>query len=171
MKRYSQLLRVLYKLEDAALVLLLLALLGMGIVQIIARNAGINGFVWFDTASRITVLWLALFGAMRASRLQNHISIDLISHYCSIKAQRIIHAIVSISASVICGFSAWYSYLFVKSEYEYTTEAFLNIPTWACESIIPFSLAIISLRLLSYSFSLPESALESNNDITNELAA
>lgn len=155
MKAVNLLLRALYKLEDAALVILLLALLGMGLVQIVARNAGFSGFIWFDTASRIIVLWLALFGAMRASRLQNHISIDLISHYGTKKTQGIIHFITSISAAIICAFSAWYSYLFVVSEYDYPSAAFLNVPTWVCESIIPFSLAIISLRFLCYSLSLP----------------
>lgn len=156
----SKLLKVLHKCEDAALVILLLLLLGIALVQIFSRNAGISGFMWFDTASRIIVLWLALFGAMRASRLQNHIAIDLIGHYCDLKTQKIIHFITSISAAIICAYSAWYSYLFVVSEYDYPSEAFLNIPTWACESIIPFSLAIISLRFLFHSLTLPQDESE-----------
>ncbi|MCK5881459.1 MAG: TRAP transporter small permease [Sinobacterium sp.] len=157
---FNALLRFTHKLEDLSLVLLLLALLTMGIVQIVARNAGLSGFIWFDTAARIIVLWLALFGAMRASRLQNHIAIDLISHYCSLKTRRIIHFITSISAASVCAFSAWFSYLFIVSEYEYPSTAFLNVPSWACESIIPFSLAVISLRFAYYSLSLPPANTE-----------
>jgi len=160
MKIFNTLLQSLYKLEDAALVLLLLSLLGMGIVQIVARNAGLSGFIWFDTASRISVLWLALFGAMRASRLQNHIAIDLINHYCSLSTQKIIHFITSIASGIICGVCSWYSYLFVVSEYSYPSSAFLNVPVWVCESIIPFSLAIIGLRFLCYSFTLPPANTE-----------
>ena len=162
MKIFNTLLQGLYKLEDAALVILLLLLLGMGLAQIVARNAGLSGFIWFDTASRISVLWLALFGAMRASRLKNHIAIDLINQYCSLNAKKIIHFITSISSAIICGTSAWYSYLFVISEYSYPSAAFLNVPVWACESIIPFSLAIISLRFLCYSLSLPPANTEEN---------
>lgn len=155
MKFLKQLITVLHKMEDASLVILLLFLLGMALIQIVTRNAGFSGFIWFDTASRISVLWLALFGAMRASRLQNHIAIDLINHYCGHTSQRVIHALVSISACIICAYSAWYSYLFVVSEYHYPSVAFLNIPVWACETIIPFSLAVISLRFLLFSLKLP----------------
>ena len=95
---------------------------------------------------------MALLGAMRASRLQNHIAIDLVSHYASRKAQKFIHFFVSQACAVICSVGAYFSYLFVQSEYEYPSIAFLNIPTWATESIIPVSLAVIALRFILYSF-------------------
>ncbi len=148
--------QVIHKLEDSALVLLLASLLMMSLLQIVFRNIGLSGFIWFDTATRIIVLWLALFGAMRASRLQNHIAIDLVNHYGSHTTQKILHFITSIASASVCGVAAWFSYKFVVSEYEFPSEAFLDIPTWATESIIPFSLAVISLRFLLFSLKLPE---------------
>jgi len=152
--------RLYHRLEDASLVLLLTGLLGMSILQIVFRNTGINGFVWFDTATRIMVLWMALFGAMRAARLQNHIAIDLIGHYANENSQRIIHFIASVASGIICAISAYYSYLFVVSEYEYPASAFLNVPSWACEAIIPYSFLVIGLRLFYHSLQLPKLAEE-----------
>ena len=151
-----QLQKIVHTIEDSCLALLLIGLIAMSLLQIAFRNLGLSGFIWFDTATRIMVLWLALLGAMRASRLQNHIAIDLVNHYSNEAIQRILHFITSIASAIVCGTAAWFSYKFVVSEYEFPANAFLNVPTWATESIIPFSLGVISLRFLLFSLKLPE---------------
>jgi TRAP-type C4-dicarboxylate transport system permease small subunit len=149
-------LRLLHALEDSILVGLLLALVLLSAGQIIIRNLGMGGFLWADPAGRILVLWLAMFGAMRASRLQNHISIDLINHYASQKVQQITHTLVSLSCAAICFVAFYYSFLFVQIEYEDNLTAYLNVPIWLCESIIPFSLGVIGLRFVIHSLKVPQ---------------
>jgi hypothetical protein len=41
-------------------------------------------------------------------------------------------------------------------EKEDGTLAFLNVPVWFCEAIIPFALAVIASRFLFNAFNLPE---------------
>lgn len=150
-----QILTLLHNLEDGMLVLLVLTMIGLCCAQIIMRNLDISGMVWGENAIRINVLWLAMFGAMRASREQNHITIDLITRYSSVRTRKIIHFLVSITCGVICSIATWYSILFVRSE-DKSLVAFLNIPVWLCEAIIPFALAIISIRFLYHSLHLPD---------------
>ena len=143
-------------LEDSFLVALVVSMVVLSFSQLVLRNLGVSGMTWSDTALRINVLWLAMFGALRASRTQNHIAIDLMTRYVSGKAAAIIHFLVSVSAAAICGVAAYYSYSFVLIEKEDGMTAFLGVPVWACEAVIPFALGIIALRFILNAFNPPD---------------
>lgn len=158
--------KFLHFLEDSSLVSLILALLVLSVMQIVLRNLGIAGFMWAETATRVLVLWMAFFGAMRASRIRNHIAIDVVSHYAPLPLQRVLHFIVCISCAVICGIAAYYSWDFVRDEYQSGMIAFLNIPVWLTEAIIPFGLSIITLRFILQCLSLPPTEDEEASILT-----
>lgn len=168
----NKLIRFFHFLEDSTLVALTLATILLGASQIVLRNSGVSGLTWMDPAARVAVLWLAMFGALRASREQKHIVIDLLSHYSSPIIRKVTYFIVSIAAAAICFFAAYHSVIFVWGEYEagqlYGYEmAFLNVPVWFCEAIIPFALALIGLRSLINCMNPPElSGQEHGKDIT-----
>ncbi|CAA0102759.1 Uncharacterised protein [BD1-7 clade bacterium] len=147
--------KILHGIEDGILVSLISSLLLISFTQIVMRNAGIAGFTWAEDASRVIVLWLAMFGAMRASRLRNHIAIDLMTHYGQPWLKRVLHMVVCLFSATVCGFAAWHCLEFVIGEYEFPTEAFLGIPVWACEAIMPFALAVIGMRFLHQVFLPP----------------
>ena len=147
--------QVLHLLEDGAIVILVVLMLGLSSSSIILRNLDMGGFTWAETAVRISVLWLAMFGALRASREQNHIAIDLVTHYAPATLQKVIHFVISLTAAAICSVAAWYSFIFVRSEMADGMTAFLNVPAWACEAIIPFALAVMALRFVIHSLQLP----------------
>ena len=73
----------LRKLEDALLVTLLLSMVGIATTQVLLRNLFDSGFYWGDSLVRVIVLWVALVGAMIASRNDSHIRIDLASRFLS----------------------------------------------------------------------------------------
>ncbi len=147
--------KLLHLLEDSLLVTLVLTIVTVGAMQIILRNANVGGIIWIDPAMRVGVLWLAMFGALRASREQKHIVIDLLSHYSKPLFRKITYFIVSISSAIICFIAAYYSVIFVIGEKEYGGNAFLNVPEWTCVAIIPVSLSLIGLRSLSNSLNPP----------------
>jgi TRAP-type C4-dicarboxylate transport system permease small subunit len=149
--------RVLYLLEDSALVGLVVTMVVLSFSQLVLRNLDVSGMTWSDAALRVNVLWLAMFGALRASRLQNHIAIDLLSHYLPDQARRPTHLVVSLASSMICATAAYYSYRFVVLEKEDGMIAFLGVPVWICEAIIPAALFVIALRFLLGATELPES--------------
>ncbi len=149
-------LRIFYRVEDGALLLLVSMLVLLCCSQIAARNLGIDGLVWTENAIRMNVLWLAMFGALRASREQNHIRIDLLSHHASAATRKVAHFLSSLGCSILCGIAGWYSYRFVASEYGEGATAFLNIPVWLCEAIIPFALVLMAVRFLTHSLTPPD---------------
>ena len=64
--------------EDALLVLILSSMILLAAGQIVLRNVLDIGFIWGDEALRLMVLWLAVAGAVAASRTDKHINIDVL---------------------------------------------------------------------------------------------
>lgn len=148
---FNQLKRIqrgIFFLEDAALIFLLLAMIGLAMAQIILRNFFDSGMPWAENALRVLVLWVALFGAMRASRSSGHIAIDLLQRYWTgVWADRFQGLILCICAG-ICGIAAYHCYLYVMLEKEDGMIAFLNVPVWVCEMIMPVALALLAWRFV-----------------------
>ena len=103
-------------------------------------------FLWAESFLRILVLWVAMLGAMVATRENNHINIDAVSRYMPLKSQSVLFVITRIFAALVCGTVAWYAIELVQIEYEDQTRAFAEVPTWVCQLILPFGFAVMSLR-------------------------
>lgn len=145
-KALQALLRMIHRLEDGVLVSLLLTMIALAVSQIVLRNAFDTGITWADSLLRILVLWIALIGALVATRQQQHINIDLISRFLPVTAKRFVSAIVALFSAAVCAMLAYYCFDFVKMEYEAPAMAFANIPTWWCESIMPIGFALMAIR-------------------------
>lgn len=141
-------LRVLHGLEDGVLVLLLLAMIGVAVTQIVLRNGFDGGFLWAENFLRVLVLWIGLAGAMAASREHRHINIDIIGRFLPPRVARVTAIFNALFTAAVAGALAWFTLEFVRVEYASPSIAFANIPTWACESIMPFAFAVIALRYL-----------------------
>lgn len=142
----NQLKKVLYTVENGILTVLLLVMIGFAVVQIVLRNFLDTGILWGDPLLRLSVLWIALVGAMIASRSDNHIRIDLLTRYLSRKTKRYTRGLVTLFTSLVCMTVAYYSIQFVQWEYEDGMMAFAQVPSWIGVSIIPFAFGIIALR-------------------------
>jgi len=136
----------LLKIEDFILIGMLLGAILLAVLQIFLRNFFDSGIVWGDVLLRIIVLWIGMFGAMYASRNNEHINIELGIKYLSDTAKPYVQAIVFIFTGSICAIVAWYSTEFVYAEYQDGIMAFAKIPVWVTEVIIPIAFANISIR-------------------------
>lgn len=140
--------KLLLKAETGLLATLLLAMIIMAVVQIFMRNFFSSGIIWADAFTRISVLWIALVGAMVVSRSGKHIAIDALFRTLSEKIQTWAKRLTDAFTAGVCLIVSYYSFLFVRLEYEEAGLAFANIPNWLCESIIPVAFLIIGLRYL-----------------------
>ncbi len=121
----------------------------MAVVQIVMRNLFSSGIIWADSFVRITVLWLTLVGAMVASRNGKHIAIDGLLQTLNEDLQLWVRRFTDTFAAIVCLVVMYFSFVFVRLEYEDGGLAFENIPVWLCESIIPFAFLVIGLRYLN----------------------
>ncbi len=142
----------LHRLEDTVLISALASMLILAIIQIVLRNFFDSGFLWAESSLRILVLWVAILGAMVATRENNHINIDTLSRYVPENWQPAIRLLTSLFAAAICGTVAWHAFVFVQFEYEDQTIAFASVPTWACQSILPFGFAVMAFRFIYSAF-------------------
>lgn len=141
---------LLHWLEDAFLLLLITAAVTLATTQIVLRNSGADALVWADSALNILVLWIAMAGAMVASRDKDHIAIDILNRYLRGISQRLVQSLSYAATALCCGIAAWYGVRFVQEERQYADIAFLNIPIWLCEAIIPIALGLIAVRYCLY---------------------
>lgn len=147
---YSRIIRIINIFEDSVLVTLLAIMMGTAVLQIFLRNFFDFGLSWADPMLRILVLWVGMVGAILASRDNNHIAMNVLTKFLPEKVKMVTQVLVDIFTSLVCAIVAWYSFKFVYLEYQDHTTAFASVPTWLCESIIPVTFTIISVRYLIF---------------------
>ena len=143
-----KLIRSLHILEDTVLVSILISIIFLAVTQIVLRNFQDSGIIWGDSLLRVMVLWIALLGAMIASRMDGHINIDLASRYLSPKWSHRVELIAYLFSALVCGITCYYSIVFVYYEFLDGARAFAAVPAWACQVIIPFAFAIMTIRFV-----------------------
>ena len=148
MNALSRVARSLHLLEDAALILALLVMLFMALLQIIMRNFFDSGFLWAESFLRVLVLWIAMLGAMVATRERNHINIDLISRFAKSDLMTWVSILTLLFSALVCAVCAFYAVSYIQYEFEDGTIAFGVVPVWICQSIVPVGFGIMALRFL-----------------------
>lgn len=142
------LLKRLHQLEDALLAALLGSMIGLAVLQILLRNFADTSLTWIDPVLRVEVLWLGLLGAAAAARTGRHITIDVLEPVLKGNAKLHLARVANVAAAVVCGLVAWYSYQFVLLEKEFPTPGVLGLPTWAFQTVIPYSFGLMTLRFV-----------------------
>lgn len=132
--------------EDAVLVVILTSMILLAAGQIVLRNFFDIGFIWSDEALRLMVLWIAVAGAVAASRNDKHINIDVLDRFLSGPAKTAKDFVVHGFTAVICGIVTWHSALFVCTSHEFGDVLLGGIPAWLLQIVLPIGFGLISYR-------------------------
>lgn len=138
--------RVGQLLESAALVVVLTAMILLASVQIVLRNFLDSGFAWADEALRLMVLWVAMLGAVAASRENRHIAIDALSRALPRRMRAWTDVVVRGFTAAVSLVLAWYSWQFVADAREFDDRLLTDLPAWWFQSILPVGFALIGYR-------------------------
>jgi TRAP-type C4-dicarboxylate transport system permease small subunit len=144
------------RVEDWFLILMLSTMVTVAVAQIVYRNLFDSGIVWADPLLRVLVLWVALSGAVIATRTNNHIRIDFFSRYLTRFAIPCLQRVVYAFCIFICALIAWHGARFVSMDYEVGTIAFSGVPSWTTELIIPIAFFLMAVRYLMLFIVPPE---------------
>jgi TRAP-type C4-dicarboxylate transport system permease small subunit len=144
----ARLLTIIYRIEDGVLALLLTSLIVLASGQIFLRNLLDTGFVWADPVTRVLVLWVGLLGALAASREDKQIAIDVLSRFLTPRARTTAKTLTSLFTAGVCSIIAYHAVRLVALERETGVTAFVGIPAWTLELVIPFSFGLMALRYL-----------------------
>jgi TRAP-type C4-dicarboxylate transport system permease small subunit len=134
--------------ENAALVLLLGALMLLAVGQIAMRLIFSSGFIWADELIKLLVLWIALVASIAASRSDRHLRIDVLSHFVAKKYARVPRLVVDAFAAFICGVLAWQSWRYVQLTIEFEDTVLVDLPAWIAYGLLPLSFALMCYRFI-----------------------
>lgn len=138
-------------LEDALLVMLLSGLIGLAATQIVLRNLFDTGFVWADELLRLLVLWVALFGAIAASRDDRHIRIDILSRFLGERAKLAAAVVIDLFTAAISTIVAWFALKFLMDSYEFQDTLLGDLPAWPFQLVLPVAFGLIAYRYFVFS--------------------
>ena len=132
--------------EDAVLVIILTALILLAASQIVMRNFFNFGFIWADEMLRMLVLWIAVAGAVAASRTDKHINIAILDRFLPDKIKLLVKITVHIFTAAVCGVVTWYSVQFVQMSHEFGDILMGSVPAWLPQLILPVGFGLICYR-------------------------
>lgn len=136
----------LYWLEDAALVAVLLTMLGLAVYQIVLRNAMGYSLPWIDPLNRVGVLWIALLGSMVGARRNNHIKIDLAMQWLPPSLAHWVQRLVALMSAAALTLLSWHTWRLVEDERTWGTTSIAGIESWQLQLIMPIAFAVMALR-------------------------
>jgi TRAP-type C4-dicarboxylate transport system permease small subunit len=144
----ARLLQIITWFENAALILLLALMVLLAGAQIVSRNLLDLSLVGVDQLLRLLVLWVALLGAVAASREGRHIRVDVLARWLPPRLHAWADALTDLFTSSVCLVLAWQAVRFVAVERTSGEIAFGTLPVWVAQLILPAAFTLIALRYL-----------------------
>jgi TRAP-type C4-dicarboxylate transport system permease small subunit len=142
----SRLERIGRALETWLVVLLLGGLIALSSLQILLRNLFSIGFTWTDGLIRLIVLWLALVGALAASREGRHITMNALTRWLPPRLATIAAICADLVAMLVSGSLAWFAWAFVGDSREFGDTLLGDVPAWWLQSPMPVLFALIAIE-------------------------
>lgn len=138
--------RTFARLVNAMLIVTLFSMVVLTIAQVVLRNFFNSGIAWGDIVARHMVLWVAFLGAMLATRIRQHLTIDAVSRLIPRRPRNVLRVFLDALACVVSLFLAMAALEFALDERVMGAELFIGIPVWIAEAIIPFGFFVISIE-------------------------
>jgi len=144
----------LARLEDGVLIFILVSIVLLSFTQILLRNIFGIGLIWKDPLVRQMLLWVALVGAMIATRNHNHITVDAISRH--LPPGRIKSAtgfICDTFATIVCALLTYSTFRVFHMEFQDPLGGYImpGLPLWASLLTMPVAFGVMTLRFLRFS--------------------
>lgn len=125
----EQLVRAWRWVEDGLVIASATALVLLAGVQIVLRIGFDSGLPWAEGVLRTLVLWVAMFGAVVATRESRHVAIDALGQRLPPAPRRAVRIVVGLLAALTCAGLAYYAYGLLRMEW--------SVPASAAKPIAP----------------------------------
>lgn len=117
-------------------------------LQIVLRTFFRTGLSWIEPLLGIGLLWLTMLGALAATGLRKHISMDLVSHLLPPRPRAAAAALVQLFAAFLCARLALAAHAFIGLQRETETSTLLGAPVWVYTWVVPVAFALLALRFV-----------------------
>jgi TRAP-type C4-dicarboxylate transport system permease small subunit len=136
-------------LETSLIVAVLGGLILLGAAQIVLRNVFSIGFAWGDGLARLAVLWLALLGALAASRDGRHITMGAVTRFLPQHLQTAAGVCADSFGAAVSGALAWYAAAFVADSREFGDLLLDGVPAWWLQAVMPVAFALMACAFVA----------------------
>jgi C4-dicarboxylate transporter DctQ subunit len=141
--------KIMNRLEEGAIILLLTAMTLLTFVQVVLRYVFNSGIVWALEATTYMFAWLVLVGMSYGVKVGFHIGIDAVVKLLPSRGQRV----VGVLAGLLC---LLYAVLLFYGGYNYIDTMLMlgvhaediPLPRWLLSIILPIGFGLLALRLL-----------------------
>ncbi len=129
---------IISKAENFILVWTILALAGIGFVQVFSRYLFNYSFTWFEELGRYTGVFITFMGASAGVRAGNHFAMDLVVTHMKTPYQEIVRAFADLLSAGFLAVVVWFSWKIIFRMHGYgTTSPTLQIPMYIAYLPIP----------------------------------
>lgn len=150
--------RIMQALESALLAVLLLALVVVGVTQMVAERVAGVSIVWTGDVMAALFLWLLMAGSMVAAGRLKHVRIRLVERALPASMLIVLHRFVYLFSALICLLLTWHGLKVVAMEYEFRQVAFGPVPNWVVIMAMPVAFGIMGARFAAWGLILPRTA-------------
>ena len=141
--------------EDAVLLVILISMILLAGAQIFLRNFFDYSLFWGDEMLRLMVLWLTVAGGLAASRMDKHISIEVLDRFMPAGMQLFTKMLIDLFTAAVCGLFSWHSARFVMGSYEFGDTRLSDTPALMLQIILPVGFGLMAYRHLVYAIKRP----------------
>jgi TRAP-type C4-dicarboxylate transport system permease small subunit len=132
--------------ENALLMIILISMILLAGAQIFLRNFFDYSIFWGDEMLRLMVLWLTVAGGLAASRMNKHISIEVLDRFLPTGVNHAARIIIDLFTAAVCALFAWHSARFVMGSYEFGDTLMNNTPAWILQIVLPVGFGLMAYR-------------------------
>lgn len=136
--------------ENAVLVIILIGMILLAAGQIVMRNFLNIGFIWGDELLRMLVLWIAVAGAVAASRSDKHINIAILDRFLPAAVADGVKVVIDLFTAAVSGVVCWFSIQFVRTSHEFGDTLLGDVPAWILQLVLPVGFGLISYRYVLF---------------------
>ncbi len=173
---------VYHRLEEAILILLLVAMTLLTFVQVVLRYVFNTGILWALEATTYMFGWLVLLGISYCVRARAHIGVDAVVRLLSPPWRRAVGLLVLFLTLVYTGLMLYGAVVYVDKMHTIGVEAEdIPIQRWVLSLCVPIGFALLGVRLLemgwriltgqSPGYELADEAAEAMRELPHEETA
>jgi C4-dicarboxylate transporter DctQ subunit len=145
---FSRLGRVINRLEELFIAILLAAMVVITFIQVVLRYGFGSGILWGMEVTTYLFGWLVLFGASHLMKKRGHIGVDALVRILPRFLRRVIMLASALGSLFYAGVLFVGGWNYVSAMYTVGIKAEdVNIPRWILLSIIPIGFALLFIRL------------------------
>lgn len=147
--------RIINKLEESIITLLLVAMTLLVFLDVVMRFIFNSGFMWTQELTLHASAWFVLFGASYGLKVGSHIGMDAFVKLFPSVGRRVLTGIGAVLSLVYCVLLIYGSYIYLSKMKKIGIELEdLPIPAWIAHSILIIGVFIFSIRVLQILWSV-----------------